>query len=283
MITPPSAEGPPRPLIPPRAPCLPIPDVQRIVAVASGKGGVGKSTVAVNLAAALAATGRAVGVLDADVYGPSVPCLLGLKGPPKLEGEGADARMIPLERYDLRVMSMGFLVKAEDALIWRGPRLHAALLQMLRRVAWGALDVLILDMPPGTGDVALTLTQAVPVTGAVIVSTPQDVALQDARRAVAMFRRMSVPVVGLVENMSAFVCPHCGGLSTPFGQGGARVEAERLGVPFWGAVPLEAGVRAASDAGIPAVLESPSGAAAEAFRGIAQQLEAVWDHVPENR
>lgn len=243
--------------------------VDAIIAVASGKGGVGKSTVAVNLALGLRDLGLKVGMLDADIYGPSVPKLLAIRGKPQVVG-GRSLR--PMEGYGLKVMSIGFLVEEETPMIWRGPMVMSALTQMLREVEWGALDVMVVDMPPGTGDAQLTMAQQVPLAGAVIVSTPQDLALIDARRGIAMFRRVNVPVLGLVENMSYFLCPHCGGRSDIFGHGGARREAERLGVPFLGEVPLAIAVRETSDAGRPVVATDPDGPHAAAFRAIARAV-----------
>ena len=243
-----------------------IPGIRHIIAVASGKGGVGKSTTSVNLALGLAATGLSVGVLDADIYGPSVPRLLGIKGKPELlEGK----RLKPMEAYGLKVMSMGFLVDEEAPMIWRGPMVVSALTQMLREAAWGDLDVLVVDMPPGTGDIALTMAQQVPLTGAVIVSTPQDLALIDARKGIAMFRKVEVPVLGLVENMSTFICPTCGSRHDIFGHGGARDEAARIGADFLGEVPLHMAIRELSDAGRPVVASDPHGPQAEAYRAIA--------------
>jgi len=250
-----------------------IPGVGAIIAVASGKGGVGKSTTSVNLALALQANGLKVGVLDADIYGPSMPRLLKISGrPQQLEG-----RMIrPMENYGLKVMSMGFLVDEEVAMIWRGPMIQSALLQMLREVAWGDLDVLVVDMPPGTGDAQLTMAQQVPLAGAVIVSTPQDLALIDARKGLAMFRKVEVPVLGIVENMSYFIAPDTGARYDIFGHGGARKEAERIGVPFLGEVPLTIGIRETSDAGTPVVVSDPDGAVAKVYREIAAK---VWEQV----
>ncbi len=239
--------------------------VDAIIAVASGKGGVGKSTVAVNLALGLHTLGLRVGMLDADIYGPSVPKLLAIKGRPQM----VDTRLMPMKGYGLDVMSIGFLVEEETPMIWRGPMVMSALTQMLRDVEWGKLDVMVVDMPPGTGDAQLTMAQQVPLAGAVIVSTPQDLALIDARRGIAMFRRVNVPVLGIVENMSYFLCPHCGTRSDIFGHGGARREAERLGVPFLGEVPLAIAIRETSDAGRPVVAVEPDGAHAAAFRDIA--------------
>jgi ATP-binding protein involved in chromosome partitioning len=227
-----------------------VPGIAAIIAVASGKGGVGKSTTAVNLALALRELGLKVGILDADIYGPSMPKLLGIRERPESAGGN---RLRPIERYGMPVMSIGFLIEEETPMIWRGPMVMSALTQMLREVEWGTLDVLVVDMPPGTGDAQLTMAQQVPLKGAVIVSTPQDLALIDARRGIAMFRRVNVPVLGIVENMSTFICPHCGSRSDIFGHGGARREADRLGVPFLGEVPLDIAIREKSDAGSPVV------------------------------
>jgi ATP-binding protein involved in chromosome partitioning len=246
-----------------------IPGVGAIIAVASGKGGVGKSTVAINLALALRALGLRVGVLDADIYGPSLPKLLAIKERPQSAG---GTRLKPIVRHGMPVMSIGFLVEEETPMIWRGPMVMSALTQMLREVDWGSLDVLVVDMPPGTGDAQLTMAQQVPLKGAVIVSTPQDLALIDARRGIAMFRRVNVPVLGIVENMSTFICPHCGTRSDIFGHGGARHEAERLGVPFLGEVPLAIAIRETSDAGLPVVASEPDGPHAQAFRAIAGRV-----------
>ncbi|MBN9000070.1 MAG: Mrp/NBP35 family ATP-binding protein, partial [Rhizobiales bacterium] len=244
---------------PPQAPARPaasaagkpgIPGVGAIIAVASGKGGVGKSTTAVNLALGLATNGLAVGLLDADVYGPSVPRLLGLTGRPQT----ADGRILtPMSAFGIKAMSMGLLVAEDTPMIWRGPMVMSALTQLLREVAWAPLDILVVDMPPGTGDAQLTMAQQVPLAGAVIVSTPQDLALLDARKGIAMFEKVSVPILGLIENMSYFCCPHCGARSDIFGHGGARHEAERLAVPFLGEIPLELAIRETSDAGTPIV------------------------------
>lgn len=249
-----------------------VPGVRHIIAVASGKGGVGKSTTACNLALALARTGLSVGVLDADIYGPSMPRLFALKGRPQVV---SGRTLKPLEGYGLKVMSIGFLVDEEAAMIWRGPMVMSAIQQMLREVAWGELDVLVVDMPPGTGDAQLTMAQAVPLAGAVIVSTPQDLALIDARRGIAMFRRVDVPILGIVENMSTFICPHCGNASEIFGHGGARHEAERLGVPFLGEVPLHMTIREKSDAGLPVVVSEPDGPHAQAYLDIARKVAAA--------
>jgi ATP-binding protein involved in chromosome partitioning len=247
-------------------------EVPAVIAVASGKGGVGKSTVAVNLAVALAQLGRRVGLVDADIHGPSLPRMLGLSGQPALNNK----LMVPLEAHGVRCMSIGFLVPEEQAMIWRGPMVMGALQQLLTQTDWGELDVMVVDMPPGTGDVQLTMSQKVKLAGAVIVSTPQDIALLDARRGVAMFQKVGVPILGVVENMSYFQCPQCGGRTDLFGHGGARQEAGRLGVPFLGAVPLRLDVRLAGDAGRPSVVEAPEGPAGLVFRAIAEQvLEAI--------
>src|SRR6201997_1308036 len=246
-----------------------IPGVASIIAVASGKGGVGKSTTAVNLALGLRDLGLKVGMLDADIYGPSVPKLLAIRGKPEMIGGN---KLKPMDGYGLKEMSIGFLVEEETPMIWRGPMVISALTQMLREVEWGSLDVMVVDMPPGTGDAQLTMAQQVPLKGAVIVSTPQDLALIDARRGVAMFKRVNVPVLGVVENMSYFVCPKCGERSEIFGHGGAEHEAERQGVPFLGAVPLHMDIRATSDAGRPVVATAPDGPHAKAFRDIAAKV-----------
>jgi ATP-binding protein involved in chromosome partitioning len=246
-----------------------IPGVASIIAVASGKGGVGKSTVAVNLALALRDLGLKVGILDADIYGPSMPKLLAIREKPQTAG---GTRLKPIVRHGVPVMSIGFLVEEETPMIWRGPMVMSALTQMLREVEWGTLDVMVVDMPPGTGDAQLTMAQQVPLKGAVIVSTPQDLALIDARRGIAMFRRVNVPVLGIVENMTTFVCPHCGARSDIFGHGGARREAERLGVPFLGEVPLDTVIREKSDAGQPVVAVDPDGPHAQSFRAIAARV-----------
>jgi ATP-binding protein involved in chromosome partitioning len=249
--------------------------VRHLIAVASGKGGVGKSTTAVNLALGLQALGLKAGILDADIYGPSQPRLLGLTGRPQV----AHGKMLrPMEGFGLKAMSMGFLVDEATPVIWRGPMVVSALTQMLRDVAWGDLDVLVIDMPPGTGDVQLTMAQQVPLSGAIIVSTPQDLALIDARKGLNMFRKVDVPVLGIVENMSTFVCPHCGERTDIFGHGGAEREADKLGIPFLGGVPLHIEIREKSDAGQPIVATSPDSPHAQAYRDIAirawQQLEA---------
>ena len=251
-----------------------VPGVKHLVAVASGKGGVGKSTTAINLALGLKALGLKVAVLDADVYGPSMPKLFGLTGKPEAsDAEGK--RMKPMTRYGVEVASIGFLVDEATPMIWRGPMVMSALTQLLREVSWGETDVMIVDMPPGTGDAQLTLAQQAPLAGAVIVSTPQDLALIDARRGVAMFRDVGVPILGLVENMSYFICDDCGKRHHIFAHGGAKAEAASLGVPFLGEIPLDPLIRERSDAGLPVVVSEPASAAAEAFAAIANRIRAA--------
>jgi len=245
-----------------------LPGVKAVVAVASGKGGVGKSTVAVNLAVALAQTGLSVGLLDADVFGPSLPRMLGLSGKPEVR----DGKMIPVPAWGIVCMSIGFLVEETTAMVWRGPMVMGALNQLLTQVAWGVLVVLVIDMPPGTGDAQLTLAQKASLAGAVIVSTPQDIALIDARRGVKMFEQVRVPVLGVVENMSYFHCPECAARTEIFGHGGARAEAERMGVPFLGEVPLLVAIRETGDSGAPITASEPESEAAGAFRAIAARL-----------
>jgi len=260
---------------PPQSPASPmskqseIPGIAAVIAVASGKGGVGKSTTALNLALGLRDLGLRVGLLDADIYGPSVPRLTGIREKPQLND---DKKMIPLQRFGLAIMSIGFLVEEDTAMIWRGPMVMSAITQMLRDVAWGTLDVLVVDMPPGTGDAQLTLAQNVPLKGAIIISTPQDLSLIDARRGLAMFRKVNVPVLGIVENMSYFQCPHCGTRSDIFGHGGARHEAERLGVPFLGEIPLHMSIRVSSDSGTPVVESEPDGPHAAIYRAIGAKV-----------
>jgi len=247
-----------------------IPGISSVIAVASGKGGVGKSTTALNLALALRDLGLRVGLLDADIYGPSVPRLTGVREKPTLN----DAKkMIPIVRFGLPLMSIGFLVEEETAMVWRGPMVMSAIRQMLWDVAWGELDVLVVDMPPGTGDAQLTLAQQVPLRGVVIVSTPQDLALIDARRGIAMFDKVNVPTLGIIENMSYFQCPECGTRSDIFGHGGARHEAERLKVPFLGEIPLHMAIRTSSDAGTPVVNSEPDGVHAAIYRSIGAEIK----------
>ena len=247
----------------------PAPGIRWIVAVASGKGGVGKSTTADNLALALAAEGARVGLLDADVYGPSMPRMMGVRGKPSTpDGKTLE----PMRAYGVAIMSMGFLVDEETPMIWRGPMVMSAIQQMLRDVNWGELDILVVDMPPGTGDAQLTLAQQVPLAGAVIVTTPQDIALLDARKGLNMFRKVDVPVLGIVENMSYFSCPNCGHRTDIFAHGGARREAERLGVEFLGEIPLDIAIRETSDSGQPIVVSQPGSPHAKSYRGIARRL-----------
>lgn len=250
-----------------------VPGIKAIIAVASGKGGVGKSTTAINLSLALQASGLKVGLLDADIYGPSLPRMMGISGRPTTD-DGKTLK--PLERFGIKCMSIGFLVPEDSPTIWRGPMVMSALEQMLRDVLWGELDVLVVDMPPGTGDAQLTMSQRVPLAGAVIVSTPQDIALLDARKGLNMFRKVDVPVLGIIENMSYFLCPSCGERSDIFGHGGARDEAERIGTDFLGEVPLHMDIRETSDAGNPIVVSAPDSAHAIAYKGIA---EKVWAKV----
>ena len=260
---------------PPQSPASPmskqseIPGIAAVIAVASGKGGVGKSTTALNQALGLRDLGLRVGQLDADIYGPTVPRLTGIHEKPQLDD---DRKMIPIKRFGLAIMSIGFLVEEETAMIWRGPMVMSAITQMLRDVAWGTLDILVVDMPPGTGDAQLTLAQNVPLKGAIIVSTPQDLSLIDARRGLAMFKKVNVPVLGIVENMSYFQCPHCGTQSDIFGHGGARHEAERLAVPFLGEIPLHMSIRATSDSGTPVVESEPDGPHAAIYRAIGAKV-----------
>lgn len=247
----------------------PVPGVDRIVAIASGKGGVGKSTVSANLACALAAEGRRVGLLDADVYGPSQPRMLGVSGRPA----SPDGKTIlPMRNHGVTMMSLGLMTNEDQAVVWRGPMLMGALQQMMMQVQWGALDVLLIDLPPGTGDVQLTLTQKFAVDGAVIVSTPQDVALLDARKGIDMFRQMKTPILGLIENMSTHICSNCGHEEHIFGHGGVAAEAEKLGVPLLAEIPLHLDIRVAADGGAPVVVSKPDSAQASAFRAVARDL-----------
>jgi ATP-binding protein involved in chromosome partitioning len=246
------------------------PGVKSIIAIASGKGGVGKSTTAVNLALALHAQGHSVGLLDADVYGPSMPRMLGIEGQPSVQND----ILTPMTGHGIKAMSMGFLVDEETPMIWRGPMVMGALEQMLRDVAWGELDVMVVDMPPGTGDAQLTMAQRVPLAGAVIVSTPQDIALLDARKGLNMFRKVDVPVLGIIENMSVFVCPNCGHEAHIFSHGGARKEAERLGIDFLGEIPLDIEIRETSDGGRPIVVSNPESPHARAYLSIAEKIWA---------
>ena len=253
-----------------------MPGVKSIIAVASGKGGVGKSTTSVNIALGLAAGGHKVGLLDADIYGPSMPRMMGITGrPASADGKTLD----PMENFGIKVMSMGFLVEEDTPMIWRGPMVQSALEQMMRDVNWGDLDVLVVDMPPGTGDIQLTLAQKVPLTGSIIVSTPQDIALLDARKGLNMFRKVDVPVFGLVENMSYYVCPKCGDRAEIFGHGGAKAEAKLMGMDFLGEVPLHISIRETSDNGTPIVITDPNSEHAKAYRTIADQ---IWEKIEIN-
>ena len=268
-VQPVSAHRPPQGAASPMSKQAEIPGVAAVIAVASGKGGVGKSTTALNLALGLRDLGLRVGLLDADIYGPSVPRLTGINEKPQLDD---NRKMIPIQRFGLAIMSIGFLVEEDTAMIWRGPMVMSAITQMLRDVAWGTLDILVVDMPPGTGDAQLTLAQNVPLKGAVIISTPQDLSLIDARRGLAMFKKVNVPVLGIVENMSYFQCPECGTRSDIFGHGGARHEAERLGVPFLGEIPLHMSIRTTSDDGNPVVASEPDGPHAAIYRAIGTKV-----------
>ncbi|MDA1093631.1 MAG: Mrp/NBP35 family ATP-binding protein [Acidobacteria bacterium] len=248
----------------------PIPGVKNIIAVGAGKGGVGKSTVAVNLALALAQYGGRVGLIDADVYGPNIPIMLGIRG----QLETAGKKIVPAEKFGIPVVSMGFLTQDETPIIWRGPMLHGVVQQFFREVRWGALDYLIVDMPPGTGDVALSLSQTVPVSGAVVVTTPQVVSVADSRRAIAMYKKLNVPLLGLVENMSHFVCPSCNQETDLFGKGGGEAAAADMGVPFLGRIPIYQPIREGGDSGNPIVLAEPKSAAARAFFDVAERTAA---------
>src|SRR5438552_4179191 len=245
-----------------------IPGVKHIIAVASGKGGVGKSTTSCNLALGFAAIGLKAGILDADIYGPSQPKLFGLRGKPRQAGGGM---LEPMERFGVKVMSIGFLVEEDLAMIWRGPMVISAITQMLHQVSWADLDILVVDLPPGTGDAQLTMAQQAPLAGAVIVSTPQDLALIDARRGIAMFRKVNIPILGLIENMSGFCCPTCSHVTPIFGQGGARQEAETRGIPYLGGIPLDIQIRATSDEGRPIVAVEPDSVHARHYIGIARE------------
>lgn len=245
-----------------------LPGVRHIIAVASGKGGVGKSTVAVNLACALAQTGARVGLMDADIYGPSIPTMMGINRKPDI----SDKKLLPVENHGIGMISMGFLIEERQAVIWRGPMLVSALKQFVSDVAWGELDYLVIDLPPGTGDVQITISQIMPIAGAVVVSTPQAVALADVRRAVSMFEKVKVPIFGIVENMAEYICPQCGHVEAIFGKGGAEIEATALGVPFLGRIPLEPAVRVQGDLGVPVVVSHPESRSGIAFRLLAQRV-----------
>ena len=252
---------------------FPLPGIRAVLAVSSAKGGVGKSTTAVNLAVGMAQRGKRVAMLDADVYGPSLPRLLGISGtPPSL----ADKRLAPMQAYGIGCMSIGFLVEEATPMIWRGAMVMGAIENLIKDVAWGDLDVLVLDLPPGTGDAQLSITQRIPLTGAIIVSTPQDIALLDTRKGIAMLRKMDVPILGLVENMSYFTCPDCDGRSDIFGHGGAQMAAKELGLDFLGEIPLDLAIRETADAGTPIVVAAPDSAVAGAyFRIVDQVLEKI--------
>ena len=255
---------------------LMIPGCKSIIAVASGKGGVGKSTTAVNLALGMAISGKKVGLMDADIYGPSMPRMMGITGQPVSN----DGKILePMENYGIKVMSIGFLVDEDTPMIWRGPMVQSALEQMMRDVNWGNLDVLVVDMPPGTGDAQLTMAQRVPLTGAIIVSTPQDIALLDARKGLNMFRKVDVPVLGIIENMSYFNCPHCGERSEIFAHGGAKSEADRLGSDFLGEIPIDIEIRKTSDGGHPIVISKPDGIHAQSYKSIAA---TVWEKIEQS-
>ena len=269
---------PPRPGQQPPAP-QPLPGVGAIIAVGSGKGGVGKTTLAVNLAIVLSKLGHKVGLLDADVYGPNVPLMLGLNAQPKVL---ADNRIEPLEAHGLKVISVGFLNPGDKPLIWRGPMLHSIIKQFLGSVVWGELDYLVVDLPPGTGDVALSLIQTVPLTGAIVVSTPSDVSLQDARKAIEMFRQMKVDLVGMVENMSYFVCPHCNHQTDIFSRGGAEKTAEQFGVSYLGEVQLDPDIRKASDSGRPTVLDGEGSSSGKSLFDFARKVVTRVDEIKAN-
>ncbi len=249
-----------------------IPKVKNVIAVASGKGGVGKSTTSVNVALALAETGAQVGLMDADIYGPNIPLMMGLKERPELHG--TDGRIEPVLSYGIKLISIGFFVDVDSPVIWRGPMVHSAIQQFLRDVDWGELDYLVIDLPPGTGDAPLSLAQLIPLSGVVIVTTPQDVALQDVYKGIAMFRRLEVPIIGVVENMSYFVCPNCSTKHRIFGEGGGKKVARHFGVPFLGEVPLNPRVREGGDEGRPIILTDPQSVEAEAYRQVAGAIAA---------
>ncbi|MCP4547016.1 MAG: Mrp/NBP35 family ATP-binding protein [bacterium] len=250
-------------------PKTPIPGVNKLIAIASGKGGVGKSTISANLAVALAADGARVGLMDADIYGPSIPTIMGIDETPRADAD----RIIPLERHGVKVISMGFFIEERRAVVWRGPMLGKMLDEFTQKVAWGKLDYMIIDLPPGTGDVQLSLCQQLPLTGAVVVSTPQDVALKVAQKAINLFELLETPVLGLIENMSYFTCPHCGEREEIFGTGGTRRAAEAMKLPFLGALPLSTAIRLDSDNGVPCVVGEPESDRATGFKDIAQTLK----------
>ena len=245
-----------------------IPDVQHVIAISSGKGGVGKSTVTANLAVALRLTGLEVGLMDADIYGPNIPIMMGVTEPPEKEGD----KIRPAEGHGIKVMSMGFFVPEDTPVVWRGPMVHGAIQQFFRDVLWGKLDYLLIDLPPGTGDVQLTLSQLVPLTGAITVTTPQEVALQDVRKGIMMFQKVNVPILGVIENMSYHICSHCGERSEIFSHGGGERAAEKFKVPFLGRIPLDPAIRQGGDMGSPIVMADPSSPQAKVFREIAATL-----------
>jgi len=256
-----------------------LPGVKNVIAVGAGKGGVGKTTVAVNLAIALAKCGGTVGMIDADIYGPNVPIMLGLKTQLTTDGQ----KIVPAEKYGLQVISMGFLTQDDAPIIWRGPMLHGALQQFFREVAWKNLDYLVVDLPPGTGDVALSLSQTVPVAGAIVVTTPQQVSLADSRRAVAMYKKLNIPTLGVIENMSYFVCGDCGHEADIFGRGGGEEMASTLGVPFLGRIPIYQPIREGSDAGVPLLISEPESPAGRAFMSAAERAAAQVSIASYNR
>ena len=245
-----------------------LPDVKHIIAVSSGKGGVGKSTVAANLAVALAASGAQVGLIDADIYGPNIPMMLGVRKPP----EQKDGKLLPAESYGVKLISMGFFVPEETAIVWRGPMVHSAIQQFFRDVLWGPLDYLLIDLPPGTGDAQLSISQLVTLAGVITVTTPQEVALHDVRKGMMMFQKVNVPLLGIIENMSYYVCKHCGEREEIFSHGGGRRAAEKLGVPFLGAIPIDPAIRAGGDEGMPIVATDPDSPQAKAFKDIAAKV-----------
>jgi len=247
-----------------------LPGVQNIIAVSSGKGGVGKSTVSVNLAVALAKKGARVGLLDADIYGPNIPLMMGIKTPPAPKGE----KVTPAENHGVRFISMAFFVPEDTPMIWRGPMIHGAIQQLIRDVAWGDLDYLLIDLPPGTGDAQLSIAQLVPLTGAIIVTTPQEVSLLDSKKGLAMFKKVNVPLLGIIENMSFFECPHCHEATEIFSRGGGRAASEKLDIPFLGEVPIDPAIRVGGDTGVPIIISDPDSAQTRAFMDIAQSLEA---------
>ena len=256
----------------------PLPGVRYIIAVSSGKGGVGKSTVTANLAVALGLNGFKVGLMDADIYGPNIPMMMGVTQAPEKEGE----KIRPAEGHGIKVMSMGFFVPEETPVVWRGPMVHSAIQQFFRDVLWGELDYLLIDLPPGTGDVQLTLSQLVPLTGAITVTTPQEVALHDVRKGIMMFKKVNVPILGVIENMSYFLCGHCGERSDIFSTGGGQVAAEKFGVPFWGSVPIDPAIRQGGDIGTPIVIADPSSAQAKIFREMAAKLDEQVGQPPSD-